>query len=182
MGLIAARGLRGLTHRAVDEAAGLPPGSTSYHARTRARLVEIALQHLADTEIRETGPAIQNLPAASRPEAIDMVAELSADFLHTAMVRDTEHTLARFELALEANRRPELRRTYNRIGSGLRETVTAVLRGLGSPAPERHARTMIAWMDGVLFDSLAGSGSADPPSRDELRVNAAAFLRALLRP
>jgi len=46
--LIAERGLRGLTHRAVDEAAGLPSGSTSNLARTRAALLETALARIAD--------------------------------------------------------------------------------------------------------------------------------------
>ena len=33
------RGMRGLTHRAVDEAAGLPEGSTSNHFRSRDALL-----------------------------------------------------------------------------------------------------------------------------------------------
>ncbi|HLL33473.1 MAG TPA: TetR/AcrR family transcriptional regulator, partial [Streptomyces sp.] len=39
LALLAERGMRGLTHRAVDEAAGLPQGSTSNVARTRQALL-----------------------------------------------------------------------------------------------------------------------------------------------
>ena len=37
--LVGTQGMRGLTHRAVDAAAGVPPGSTSNHFRTREALV-----------------------------------------------------------------------------------------------------------------------------------------------
>ncbi|SDL36900.1 hypothetical protein SAMN05421869_12541 [Nonomuraea jiangxiensis] len=38
--LLAAEGMRGLTHRAVDRAADLPDGSTPYYVRTRQALLE----------------------------------------------------------------------------------------------------------------------------------------------
>src|ERR1700761_2889176 len=52
LALLAERGTRGLTHRAVDEAAGLPQGSTSNIARTRRALLELAVRRLADREAR----------------------------------------------------------------------------------------------------------------------------------
>ncbi|ASU82653.1 TetR family transcriptional regulator [Nocardiopsis gilva YIM 90087] len=180
--LIASRGLRGLTHRAVDEAAGLPPGSTSYHARTRARLIEIALLHLADEGAALTDPVALGVPASLTSGGLDTMARLIADYLHTTIHEDTERSLARFELALEANRRPELRAVYDGLGRRFQTLATAVLRGLGSPDPQRHARALIAWSEGMVFDSLAGSGAARPPSHDELRTDAAEFLRALLAP
>ncbi len=44
--LVANRGLRGLTHRAVDAEVGLPPGSTSYYLRTRQALLAACLDRL----------------------------------------------------------------------------------------------------------------------------------------
>ncbi len=41
--VVAAEGLRGLTHRAVDARAGLSAGSTSYYYRTRIALLEAVL-------------------------------------------------------------------------------------------------------------------------------------------
>ncbi|GAA0637739.1 hypothetical protein GCM10009535_12750 [Streptomyces thermocarboxydovorans] len=52
LALLAERGMRGLTHRAVDVAAGLPQGSTSNVARTRQALLEPAVRRLADREAR----------------------------------------------------------------------------------------------------------------------------------
>jgi len=48
--VLAAQGVKGLTHRAVDTAADLPPGSTSYYLRTREALMEAAVQRLVETD------------------------------------------------------------------------------------------------------------------------------------
>ena len=45
--LLATRGIRALTHRAIDEELGLPAGSTSYYARTKRDLVNLIVQRLA---------------------------------------------------------------------------------------------------------------------------------------
>lgn len=174
-GLIAERGLRGLTHRAVDEAAGLPPGSTSYHARTRARLIEITLESMADAEA--AGYIVPAREAALHDP--EMLAELIAEFLYSAIKVDTARMVARFELALEATRRPELRRHYDRFGHRFRELAHSVVTALGSAAPERHARTLVSWADGTMFDSIAGAGAAVPPTKDELRASAAEILRSI---
>ncbi|MER6985055.1 TetR/AcrR family transcriptional regulator, partial [Streptomyces carpinensis] len=56
LALLAERGMRGLTHRAVDEAAGLPQGSTSNLARTRQALLDLAVRRLAEREARVLAP------------------------------------------------------------------------------------------------------------------------------
>ncbi|MET9923041.1 TetR family transcriptional regulator, partial [Streptomyces sp. NPDC006435] len=56
LALLAERGMRGLTHRAVDERAGLPQGSTSNYARTRQSLLEAAVRRLAEREARVLAP------------------------------------------------------------------------------------------------------------------------------
>lgn len=45
--VIADVGVRGLTHRAVDAAASLATGSTSYYARSKAQLVSLTVERLA---------------------------------------------------------------------------------------------------------------------------------------
>src|SRR5689334_15216803 len=48
--VVAADGLRGLTHRAVDATAHLPAGSTSNAFRSRAALLDAVLAHILATE------------------------------------------------------------------------------------------------------------------------------------
>ncbi|MFF4261172.1 TetR/AcrR family transcriptional regulator [Streptomyces virginiae] len=53
--LVAAAGLRGLTHRAVDGAARLPAGSTSYYFRTRTALIGACYARLAELDLGDVG-------------------------------------------------------------------------------------------------------------------------------
>lgn len=59
LAVLAAEGSRGLTHRAVDEAAGLPSGSTSNHFRTRSALLEAGAS--------SASPSSCSAPTAVRP-------------------------------------------------------------------------------------------------------------------
>ena len=77
--------------------------------------------------------------------------------------------LARFELALEATRRPELRAVYDEMGRGFRAEAARLLAAGGSADPERDAWTVIAWMEGTAFYALAGAGATAAPALDVLR-------------
>ncbi|MFI6299017.1 TetR/AcrR family transcriptional regulator [Nonomuraea sp. NPDC050790] len=165
--LLAERGMRGLTHRAVDEAAGLPPGSTSNLARTRAALLELTLNRLTALE-RRTFEAVID----PRDDPIDQLAAALHEQLH-----DSRRTLARYELALEATRRPELRAIYDEMGNQFRAPATAIAAALGSTDPERHGRQLIAYAEGLVFDALAGAGRI--PGYDDLRKGLEEVLRGM---
>jgi AcrR family transcriptional regulator len=184
--VLAERGMRGLTHRAVDERAGLPSGSTSNHARTRAALLDAAMTRMIELEAATSGglagpgaAGAPDAPAALPPLTVDMLADAIAGMLHHQLHAGRTQLLARHEFALEATRRPELRAIYDRAGRSFREPAAALLAALGSPAPARHGRMLIAWCEGVLFDSTAGAGWAHPPDRDELRADVADLLHVM---
>ncbi|MFG1945189.1 TetR/AcrR family transcriptional regulator [Nonomuraea sp. NPDC048826] len=170
--LLAERGMRGLTHRAVDEAAGLPPGSTSNVARTRAALLELTLSRLTELEARVFAGAGADGP----PPGADLI-ELLAGML-TAQLRDRRRTLARYELALEATRRPELRVIYDRAGRRFRDPAVALLAAAGSGDPVRHGRQLVAFAEGVMFDAIAGAGAE--PSPEDLRAGIRELLTGML--
>ncbi|MFE6866734.1 TetR/AcrR family transcriptional regulator [Kitasatospora sp. NPDC057692] len=175
--LIAERGLRGLTHRAVDEAAGLPAGSTSNLARTRAALLELAITRIADLEAPAYA-AVVRTPTVEH--ARELLAQVAADAVHQALTAGRTLTLARFELALEATRRPELRAVYDRLGAGFLSLAATLLTQCGSRAPEADARRLVRWAEGVLFNATAGSGAGRVPEPAELGAEAARYLAALL--
>lgn len=172
LALLAERGMRGLTHRAVDEAARLPQGSTSNLARTRLALLELTVRRLADREARVLAPQEMPGPGAGLGALADGLA-LAA---HRALTRNRELTLARYELALEATRRPELRQYFDAAGARFREQLTALLTAMGSADPPRHALSLVAWLDGLMFSCAAGSFTTDVPGLDEVRAG----LRELL--
>lgn len=170
--LLAERGMRGLTHRAVDEAAGLPQGSTSNLARTRQALLELAVRRLAEREARVL--ALEEMPDAQG--GLDSLADGLALATHRSLTRGRELTLARYELALEATRRPELRAYFNATGARFRDQLTALLTAVGSTDPARHVLSLVAWADGLMFSCVAGSFTAETPSLEDVRAG----LRELL--
>ncbi len=160
---LAREGSRGLTHRAVDETAGLPPGSTSYYVRTRAGLLEAAVARLAE------------LDAATLPARRGDLVTVLTRVLAVALGDGRERLLARYELMLEAARRPELRDPLAAGNRHLREVVTALLEDHGIPEAGPRAEDFLALADGLL---LAGvSGTHDPPrSRHALRGAVSRFV------
>ncbi|MFD8478647.1 TetR/AcrR family transcriptional regulator [Kitasatospora sp. NPDC059673] len=180
--VIAERGLRGLTHRAVDEAAGLPLGSTSNVARTRSALLEAALVRIAEVEAAGMlGEVPTTRPVGDGAAARRRLVRVVADGLEQALTpAGRVLTVARIELALEAARRPELRSVYDRLGAGFVEVAVQLLQACGSAEPVADARRLVRWCEGVLFNATAGGGHAYPPGRAELAADADRYLAALL--
>ncbi|MER8157893.1 TetR/AcrR family transcriptional regulator [Streptomyces sp. NPDC094472] len=183
LGLLAERGMRGLTHRAVDEAAGLPLGSTSNHARTRAALLKTAVRRLAQREAEVLTPDEMPRSAEAAPDGGDPVAELADALslaLHRSLTAQRDLLIARYELALEATRRPELREFYDATGRGFREPLEAMMTALGSTEPRRHARSLVAWCEGLMFSCAAGADHDAVPDRATLRTGFAELMRGML--
>ncbi|MFJ5997508.1 TetR/AcrR family transcriptional regulator [Streptomyces sp. NPDC092370] len=177
LALLAERGMRGLTHRAVDEAAGLPQGSTSNLARTRQALLELAVRRLADREARVLGLHEMPDPRAGAGPLVDALALAT----HRALTGNRDLTLARYELALEATRRPELRAYFDATGARFRDQLAALVTGLGSTDPARHTLSLIAWADGLMFSCVAGSFGAEVPSLEDVRAGVRELLEGMLR-
>ncbi|MDK1344742.1 TetR family transcriptional regulator C-terminal domain-containing protein [Streptomyces sp. 378] len=176
LALLAERGMRGLTHRAVDEAAGLPQGSTSNLARTRQALLELAVRRLADREARVLGLHEMPDPRAGAGPLADALALAT----HRALTGNRTLTLARYELALEATRRPELRAYFDAAGARFRDQLAALVTGLGSTDPARHTLSLIAWADGLMFSCVAGSFGAEVPSLEDVRAGVRELLEGML--
>jgi hypothetical protein len=91
----------------------------------------------------------------------------------------SRRVLARFELALEATRRAELRAAYEDIGRPFRAKAARLLAAHGSAEPDRDAWTLIAWLEGTAFYALAGAGTTAPPSLDVLQAQLTRLLARL---
>ncbi|MHC3389018.1 TetR/AcrR family transcriptional regulator [Streptomyces lavendulocolor] len=211
--LLAERGMRGLTHRAVDEAAGLPQGSTSNYARTRQALLETAVRRLADREAQVlfvdgmpappgggTEPDGSNGDGAGGdgadgdgapgglggpgggvgPGGLDGLLDALSLALHRYLTDHRELLVARYELGLEATRRPELRAFYDETGRRFREPLTDLMRAAGSTRPERHTLSLVAWCEGLMFSCAVGSFHSSVPSPEELRTGFGELLAGML--
>jgi DNA-binding transcriptional regulator YbjK len=159
--VLADHGTRGLTHRAVDQVAGFPPGTTSNYARTRVALLTLTLARIAELDAAD---AAGGWPGSGLADGL-------ARMLHRR-ITDTQarqRVLARFELAFEATRRPELRAAYDELGRRFRASAARLLADAGSADPDRDAWTIIAWMEGTAFYALAGAGATTVPPVAALR-------------
>ncbi|PPK93531.1 regulatory TetR family protein [Kineococcus xinjiangensis] len=175
--LLARGGARALTHRAVDAEAGLPPGSTSYYARSRAALVAATVDRLVRLDLAEAPPPA--VDGSAEPSPGDLTAQLAGLLAHwTGPGRDRH--LARYALSLEARRDPGVRRCLDAGGGRLRTHLAGLLERLGADDPERRARWLAAAVDGVLFDELCGWGSSRPLDADGLHAAAADLVAAVL--
>jgi DNA-binding transcriptional regulator YbjK len=162
---LAESGSRGLTHRAVDQKAGLPTGSTSYYLRSRGDLVAACADRLAELDTQ----ALARLPA--RSPAADLTRLLEGSLHGEGRVR----TLARYELTMEAARRPELRATMAAGKARVHAAVRDLLVRLGVDDPDSRADDLMALIDGVLLGEVTGT-SGQPRTRRELRATVERFL------
>src|SRR5215831_9334349 len=97
-------GVGGLTHRQVDDRAGLPAGTTSNYFRTRQALLEATAARTVDLHWQR----VEALQAAIGPLTRDGVKALMTQLLSFPDEQFRRYTLARFELFMEGTRRPEL--------------------------------------------------------------------------
>ncbi|KOV30215.1 TetR/AcrR family transcriptional regulator [Streptomyces sp. H021] len=178
IGLVAAAGLRGLTHRAVDAAAGLPAGSTSYYFRTRTALIGACYQRLAELDLADVddgSPPGAGLPAlAGAAPDREAAAAALAGLLYRWLTVGRERQLARFELSLEAARNPDLEADFHRAGQGARSRAAGIVAALGSQRPQESAELLVAWTEGLLYDRLAGALARSRPAPDPAELTAVA--------
>ncbi|TQF07234.1 TetR family transcriptional regulator [Kitasatospora acidiphila] len=160
--VLAEAGMRGLTHRAVDRAAGLPAGTTSAYLRTRKDLLTALVRQLVALDQAE----LQALGEAAPPPR-------SAAELADGLVRFTElrlagagrrRSLARYACAVESVHQPELREILMPRQNAAREAVQDFLRAQGVPEPtvEERTDTLLACVDGLVFDRLLAGGTVPP--------------------
>lgn len=169
LAVIGAHGSRGLTHRAVDEAAGLPAGSTSNHFRTREALLEAAARRHAELDLPPSA-YVDSLAAADATLDREQVRALLLASLDRVLDPGGRSLLtARYELALESTRRPALHDVMDDSRQRFTGLAEIVLRAGGCADPESHSRQLIALLDGVTVDQLQEtSETLDRPGIEEL--------------
>lgn len=140
--LLASAGVHGLTHRAVEKEADLPPGTASNYFRSREALLVAAAERVAELHHADTDRATDR--AAS-------MVELLTESLFTAATTLRKRYQAVFELQLEAARRPALAAALARLqGSALRITAGHHDK-LGPTIPRERIPALIALYGGALF-------------------------------
>ena len=172
IGVLAETGIRGLTHRAVDRAASLPPGTTSAYYRTRQALLTALVRRLVALDQAELQGIGERTPAPQSAE------ELAAGIVALAGLRlDGEgrrRSLARYACAIESVHHPELREILVPRENAGRRVVCDFLTARGVADAEARSITLLTCVDGLVFDRLVSGGTV---SAQEVQGLVAAALR-----
>lgn len=164
--VLAREGSRGLTHRAIDEEAGVPTGTASNYFRTRDALVAGLVERIG----MRLAPTADDLAArADRTPS----RELFADYLRDIVRRlgaERDVTLALLELRLESARRPELAEALAAWQRAAFDGDVAFNTAAGLPGGRREIALFHYAIDGLLLDRL--TSPIDPDSSTDEIVDA----------
>jgi DNA-binding transcriptional regulator YbjK len=149
--ILAESGTHGLSHRAVDERAEVPAGTTSNYFRSRDALLEAAAQRVVQlhfrwlADIRE-----QHAGELNRERLIEILAGVVDESINPLRHR----YLAMFHLALESTHRPQLQQSLAQLSETSVELTRGVHLGPGIDPSHEDIVLLHAFYNGVLFAGL----------------------------
>lgn len=168
LAVVADGGLRALTHRAVDAAAGVPQGSTSGYFRTRLALLTGLTEHvsrlLVDTiaglrdVVASIAADVDPAVGACDPRIVDAVAELLVD-----LTADSRLVRVQAELGIESMRTPELAEVFDISRREFVALVAEIAERVNPDIAAERADTSAAAFQGVLL----AAGLQPPALRGE---------------
>ncbi|MEV6493948.1 TetR family transcriptional regulator [Actinoplanes sp. NPDC051633] len=162
--LLASAGAHGVTHRAVDQLAGLPAGTASNYFRSREALLIAAASrvgelHYADME------TVADAPGTTAERAQRLIAQS----LWLAATTYRPRYLAIFELRLESLRRPALAAALAELQERSVAATRLHHRVHELRIPPSAAETMVGLYGGALFTLVtAPPGAVTEAAADEL--------------
>ncbi len=161
-------GLEAVTHRAVAKRADVPLAATTYYFDSKDELIGEALSILVTDEIERLSRKAESLGDRIRSPRDCAAAVAEVLFPDAESVGGLQ---AKFEVYLEAARRPVLRERAAHWQEAYVDLAREVLTLAGSSHPERMAPLLVAAGDGILMHALSEGVTSD---------SEAAELRALL--
>ena len=152
--LVAESGVEALSHRRVEERAGLSHGSTTYHFGSVPALVVALYEYVAARSLEFQSEQLRRIPGWPELDpAFDLVGH-TMDVLRSLLATD-RYTRARFELYLRAGRDPELQEVARTSRAELVALQAEAFRALGAPDPERASALLLASFEGLLIHQLS---------------------------
>lgn len=141
--VVAEKGLRGLTYRAVADYAGVNNTLISHHFGSRSALLEAAMEWASARSIR--------LSDLSATEEVNVEF---AQALVELVQSEPELQLFQYEMILESRRKPELRPAAVKLYDSYVESMQQALRRHGYQDTAPLARAIFAALDGLVLQQL----------------------------
>jgi TetR/AcrR family transcriptional regulator, regulator of biofilm formation and stress response len=172
--LLALRGMEGVTHRAVDEVAGLPQGSTSYYYPKKAALLVAAAQQLAGLLAKDCDELQVGFAQRAATQGMDSAVAYVAREL-VSYADDAKHLfLARVELTMASARRADLAGIGGQLTAAARRPIEFFLRLISQGQSEVPIETCAGLIDGITL--MYATGQGPKPTAEQV----AAVFRAIL--
>ncbi|GAB2582451.1 hypothetical protein GCM10027168_14080 [Streptomyces capparidis] len=171
--VLAEAGGRGLTHRAVDAAAEVPPGTAKNYFPTREALLRAVAERCVERYRAVAGQLTAGGPPTGREQLVALLRGLLEDVAGPGRSR----MLAYLELQAEASRRPWLSAVLDPIAAADFAGLEAAQRAAGLPVTRQRAAAVTLALHAALPHLLAGGAGTvsaaglDDPDR---------FVRGLL--
>ncbi|MFW0786424.1 hypothetical protein AAFP35_18150 [Gordonia sp. CPCC 206044] len=160
-------GLRALTHRSVDEAAGLPTGSVNYYAPTRSKLYALAMaevyHQMYEIATRAFGPIL----ADGSDRSPGPILDCTTAFVMAMSTEGREISNARCALLVESQFDDVLREQVTTNRTAFIAFTEPFVRAQAPGSPERTAELIVALIDGLI--------------QQQTLVTASNFHRAMIR-
>lgn len=162
--LVARGGLKALSHRAVENAAGVARGSATYHLGSRHEIVEGIMERLGALDL-------ESLREQQHRVAMNLLAGATIDTVQVArssfelLFGDRDRVLARYWLTLEAARDETLQPIVRRWREAFTGVPEALLSRLGAPDPASDAQDLVDLVDGMVFELLCTGRGDQLPER-----------------
>lgn len=148
--ILAREGSRGLTHRAIDDEAGVPTGTASNYFRSRSALVTGLFDRIGE----RLAPTPEDLARrAGQPPSRALFAHYIKDIVRR-LTAEPDVTRALFELRLDSARRPDLAAVLTPWLRAGFDADVAFNESAGLPGGRTEIGVFHYAIDGLLFDQL----------------------------
>jgi DNA-binding transcriptional regulator YbjK len=145
------RGVRAVTHRAVDAEAGVAAGSTANYFSTREGLFAAIVERFSERERRNFDDLAATMAAASTAE----LGRALGAFARDEAAADRTLTLCRYALLVESANNPSLRAQMAVTGARVSGWMADWLRRVGSADPDHHVHILGNYLTGLVLHQLA---------------------------
>jgi DNA-binding transcriptional regulator YbjK len=145
------RGVRAVTHRAVDAAAGLAIGSTANLFPSRDALFAAIVERFAERERRN----FEDLAVTVSPRSPAELGRALGAAVQDSVGPHRTLTLCRYALLVESANNPALREQIAATGARVGAWLTNWLRVIGCRDPDRDVHLLGNYITGMVLHQLA---------------------------
>ena len=151
IGVLGERGMRELTHRAVDAEAGVAAGSAANYFPTREALLEAIVERVSAMERDH----FDDMALKIRPVTPAELGRAVAGWVRESTSARRALTLSRYAILVEAGHNAKIRRQLAETGSRVNAWFANWLQAIGSSDTDHDVEVLGNYITGMMLHQLA---------------------------